>query len=52
MTVLKWALAAAGVLVGTTLLAHLITAVIDPLLPLLFVLIFVLGIFAVAIRGR
>lgn len=52
MTVLKWSMGATGVLVGVSLLAHLVTAILDPLLPLLFVLIFVLGCLALAIRGR
>lgn len=52
MTVFRWSLGVASVLVGISLLAHLVTAILDPLLPLLFVLIFVLSIFAVAFRGR
>jgi hypothetical protein len=52
MTVLRWATGALGTLLAITLLAHFIVRVIDPLIPLLIVLIFMLAVIAIAIRGR
>ena len=52
MKVVRWGLAGAGALLGSTLLLHLVLAILDPLVPLLLVLIFILTIFAIALIGR
>lgn len=52
MRAIRWGFAGAGALLGITLLLHLVLAILEPLVPLLLVLIFVLTIIAIAIVGR
>ncbi len=52
MKTVRWGLAGAGALLGATLLLHLLVAILDPLVPLLLVLIFVLTIIGIAAVGR
>ena len=52
VSMLKWAGATAVALVGIAVALRLLLLLLDPLVPLLVVLIFMLAVFGILVRGR